>query len=140
MYIAESPCSKSFRPSSASSVIHHSLQPSTDTSDERRHQRHGAVLNDRVTFVAGDHPDMEEAAVLGLAHGLEKALMAVAVVLRGLHDRDVGIVKQRDQFAQPGRLDLVVAVDHADHLGGRVRACASAKFSAPALNPASGAT
>src|SRR5207302_10697843 len=42
------------------------------TADQLRapHHGHGAVLDDGVALVARDHADVEEAAVLGVAHGL----------------------------------------------------------------------
>src|SRR5207244_4386070 len=64
------------------------LGPAATTHQLRApHHGHGAVLDDGVALVARDHADVEEAAVLGVAHGLEGAHDLVAVVLRSLHDR-----------------------------------------------------
>lgn len=43
---------------------------------------HGAVLDDRVTVVAGDHTDVEEALVFAVAQLLEGAFVLVTVILR----------------------------------------------------------
>src|SRR6202035_6113518 len=65
------------------------------------HHGHGAVLDDGVAVVARDHAYVEEAAVLGVAHGLEGAHARIAVVLRRLHDGDTRIVETLRHIAQP---------------------------------------
>ena len=81
------------------------------------HQRHGAVLDDGVALVTRDHADMEKAAVLGIAHGLEGVLVLITIVLRRLHNGHLRIDKRRHQIAQPVVLDNVVSVDASDDLG-----------------------
>src|SRR5690348_8463469 len=53
------------------------------------HDRHGAMLNDGVVFIALDHADLEEAAILLIGHGLEYVLLRVAIVLWTLNKRDL---------------------------------------------------
>src|SRR5690606_39405139 len=48
----------------------------------RAHQRHRAVLDDRVAFVAMVHADAEEAVVLVVHHAAERLALPVAVRLR----------------------------------------------------------
>ena len=81
------------------------------------------MLDDGVALVAGDHADVKEAAVFGVAHRLEGILRLIAIVLRRLHDRDLGICKSGNQIGQPSGFHFVVAVDHGNDLGSRVRPC-----------------
>ena len=84
-------------------------------------QGHGAVLDDGVALVAGDHADVEKAPVFGIHHGLEGVGVAVVVVLGRLDDGRVGrLVEQGHQVGQPVGMDAVVAVDDRHHLGFRV--------------------
>ena len=80
-------------------------------------QRHGAVLDDGVLLVPGLHAEIEETGILPEAHPLEEVLVAVAVVLRRLHQGHLRVGEMRRQVAQPARLHQVVAVDRGDHLG-----------------------
>ncbi|CRQ88084.1 hypothetical protein PAERUG_E5_London_17_VIM_2_12_12_05150 [Pseudomonas aeruginosa] len=80
---------------------------------------HGAVLDDRVAVVAGDHADVEEALVLGVAEPLEGALVLVAVVLRRLHHGDPRVAEVRHHVPEPVGVDAVVGIDHRDHLDVR---------------------
>ncbi len=91
------------------------LGPAADALQRRvPDQRHRAVLNDGVALVAHDHADVKEAAILGVAHRLERVLFGVTIVLRGLHDGELLVGERGHQRAQPVRLDFVVAVDHRD--------------------------
>ena len=91
--------------------------PTADLGQHRAaHQRHGAVLDDRIAFVAGDHADIEKAAIFCVAHRLEGVLAAVPVVLRCLHNGDLRALEARHQIAQPVGIDDVVTVDHRNDL------------------------
>ena len=90
--------------------------------DRAPDHRHRAVHDDRVAFVARDHADVEETTVLGVAHRLERALVGVPVVLRCLHDGDLGIGHHGREVLQPVRRDHVVAVDDGDDPGRGIRA------------------
>ncbi len=79
--------------------------------------RHGAVLDDRVAVVAGDHADVEEALVLGVAELLEQAFVLVAIVLRRLHHGDSRVGEVRDHVLEPVAVHAVVRVDHRDDFG-----------------------
>ena len=78
---------------------------------------HGAVLDDRVTVVAGDHANVEKALVLAVAQLLERAFVLVAVVLRRLHHGNFRVGEVRHHVLEPVAVDAVVRVDHRDHFG-----------------------
>src|SRR5688572_32060585 len=66
--------------------------PAADLRQRRlADQGHGAMLDDRVLLVPGLHAEMEEAGILPEAHALEEILVRVAIILRRLHQRDLGI-------------------------------------------------
>ena len=80
-------------------------------------QAHGAVNDDGVFLVALDHADVEEPGIFAVHHVVHQRAVAVAMVLRRLHEADPGIGEQRHQVLQPVRLDDIVGVDDADDLG-----------------------
>ena len=53
-------------------------------------QAHRAVHDDGVVFVALDHADIEEAGIFAIHGVMHHALLAVAVILRRLHQADGG--------------------------------------------------
>src|SRR5690242_12115720 len=69
------------------------------------------MLNDSVVFVALDHADLEEAAILLVSHGLEYVLVGVAIVLRPLDQCDLRRSKQRQGATQPEGFNLIIAID-----------------------------
>ena len=54
-------------------------------------QAHGAMHDDGVDLVALDHADVEEAGIFAIHRVMHDAALAVAVILRGLHQPDLGI-------------------------------------------------
>ena len=68
-------------------------------------------------FVPLHHADVEEAGIFAVHGVVHEAALAVAVILRRLHQRDIGIAEQRHQVLEPVRLHDIVGVDDADHLG-----------------------
>ena len=96
--------------------MHHSAQPMR-SSRFASHERHRAVLDDRVALVARDHADVEETAVFRMAHRLECAFRRIAIILRSLHDAGAGVGERRRQVAQPLGAHDVVGIDHADDGG-----------------------
>ena len=93
------------------------LVPATDLVERRASdQPHRAAEDDRVAVTARDHRDVEE-----IAEAVEEAAQIgvvppVAIVLRGLHERDRRIVEVADRVAQPLRMHLVVRVHDAEDL------------------------
>ena len=79
------------------------------------------MLDDRVVLVALDHADVEEAGVLAVHHRLEHRALAVAMVLRRLHQAHGGVAEVRHQVPQPVLVHDVVGIDHRDHFGVRRR-------------------
>ncbi len=80
---------------------------------------HGAVHDDGVDLVTLNHADVEEAGILTIHGVMHHAAVAVAVILRRLHQPDLGIGEQRRQILQPVRLHDIIGVDDADYLGVR---------------------
>ena len=80
-------------------------------------QAHGAVHHDGVDLVAFHHADVEEAGIFAVHGGVQRAPVAVAVILRCLHQADLGIGESRHQMLEPILVDRVVGVDDADDLG-----------------------
>src|SRR5690606_25826563 len=78
------------------------------------HHRHSAVLDDGVEIVSLHHADMEETGIFPVSHILECAFVAVAIILRRLHEADIMLVEIGNEGAQPVRLNLIVAVDDSD--------------------------
>ena len=58
-------------------------------------QAHGAVHDDGVGLVPLHHADVEEAGVFAVHGVVHHAALAVAVILRRLHQADLGIGEQR---------------------------------------------
>ena len=80
-------------------------------------QAHGAVNDDGVGLVALDHADIEEPGIFAVHDVVHQRGVAVAMVLRRLHQADAGIGEHRHQVLQPVRLHDIVGVDDADDLG-----------------------
>ena len=80
-------------------------------------QAHGAVNDDGVGLVALDHADIEEPGIFAVHDVVHQRTVAVAMVLRRLHQADAGIGEHRHQILQPVRLDDIVGIDDADDLG-----------------------
>jgi len=80
---------------------------------------HGAVLNDGVALVTGDHANLKEAAIFGETHGLEGILVAIAVVLRGLDNGHILIGKLGNEGTEPIRLNDIITVDDRHYFGLR---------------------
>ena len=80
---------------------------------------HGAVLNNCVALIAGHHAQMKKTLVLGVAHGFECTVHAVAIVLRGLHNRNLGFFKLGGKVFQPMRQHFVICINHSHHFGLR---------------------
>ena len=60
-------------------------------------QAHGAVHDDGVDLVALHHADVEEAGIFGVHGAVHRRAVAVAMVLRRLHQADARIGEQRHQ-------------------------------------------
>ena len=73
--------------------------------------------DDGVDLVALDHADVEEPGIFSVHDVVHQRGIAVAVVLRRLHQPDAGIGEYRHQVLQPVRLHDIVGVDDADDLG-----------------------
>ncbi len=82
-------------------------------------QAHRAVHDDGVELVALNHADIEEAGIFGVHGAMHQRAVAVAMVLRRLHEADARIGEQRHEILEPVRLDHVVGIDDADDLGVR---------------------
>ena len=80
-------------------------------------QAHGAVHDDGVELVALDHADVEEPGIFAVHDVVHQRAVAVAMLLRRLHQADAGIGENRHQVLQPVRLHHIVGVDDADDLG-----------------------
>ena len=80
-------------------------------------QAHRAVDDDGVGLVALDHADVEEPGIFAVHDVVHQRAVAVAMVLRRLHQADAGIGEHRHQVLQPVRLHDIVGVDDADDLG-----------------------
>ncbi len=78
--------------------------------------------DDRVELVSLHHADVEEAGIFGVHGAVHHRAVAVAVVLRRLHQADARIGEQRHQILQPVGLHHVVGIDDADdvRIGGGV--------------------
>ena len=73
--------------------------------------------DDGVDLVPLHHADVEEAGIFAVHHRVQDAAVAVAMVLRRLHQPDVGIGEGRHEILQPVRMHHVVGIEHADDLG-----------------------
>jgi hypothetical protein len=80
-------------------------------------QAHRAVHDDGVGLVALDHADIEEPGIFAVHDVVHQRPVAVAMVLRRLHQPDAGIGEHRHQILQPVRLHDIIGVDDADDLG-----------------------
>src|SRR6266404_5859413 len=80
-------------------------------------QAHGAVDDDGVGLVALDHADIEEAGIFAVHDVVHQRAVAVAMILRRLHEADARIGESGYEVLQPVRLHHIVGVDHADDLG-----------------------
>src|SRR5205807_178030 len=80
-------------------------------------QAHGAVNDDGVGLVALDHADIEEPGIFAVHDVVHQRTVAVAMVLRRLHQANAGIGEHGYQVFQPVRLHHVVGVDDADDFG-----------------------
>ena len=78
---------------------------------------HGAVRDDGVDLVPLHHADIEEAGIFAVHHRVHDAPVAVAMVLRRLHETDGRRRKGRNQILQPIRMHHIVCVEHTDDLG-----------------------
>ena len=81
---------------------------------------HRAVLDDRVVLIALNHPNTKEAIVFLVQQPLEQAFVGIAVILWGLHDANFFVGKTRQHSLQPIRVDLIIAIDHANECRRRV--------------------
>ena len=81
------------------------------------HQAHRAMHDDGVHFVPLHHTDIEEAGIFAVHRVMNQTAVAVAVVLRRLHEPDGGIGEQRHQIFEPVRRHDIVGVDDADDFG-----------------------
>ena len=70
-------------------------QPPTAFQRGAADQAHGAVHDDGVGLVPLHHADVEEAGIFAVHGVVHEAALAVAVVLRRLHQSDSRIGKQR---------------------------------------------
>src|SRR5437660_12218011 len=77
-------------------------------------QAHGAMHDDGIVLVALDHAHVEEPGVLAVHRVMHDAAVAVAMVLRRLHEPHRRIGESRDQVPEPPRIDPVTRVDHGD--------------------------
>ncbi len=82
-------------------------------------QAHRAVHDDGVLLVALNHADVEEPGIFAVHDVVHQRAVAVAMVLRRLHEADAGIGEYRHQVLQPVGLDHIIGVDDADDLGIR---------------------
>ncbi len=80
-------------------------------------QAHRAVHDDGVEFVALDHANVEEAGIFAVHDVVHQRTVAVAMLLRRLHQADAGIGEGRHEILQPVRMHDIVGVDDADDLG-----------------------
>ena len=85
-------------------------------------QAHRAVHDDGVLLVALNHADIEEARIFAVHDVVHQRTVAVAMILRRLHEANARIGEHRHQILQPVRLDDIVRIDDADDLGIRGRA------------------
>ena len=79
-------------------------------------EAHRAREDDRVPVRATGHRDLEEVLVAEVEPPQVLVVRPVAIVLRGLNERDLGIGEVADHRAEPVRLDHVIGVDDADDL------------------------
>ena len=77
---------------------------------------HRAVRDDGVDLVPLHHADIEEAGIFAVHHRVHDAAVAVAVILRRLHEADGRRGKGRHEIFQPIGMDHIVGVEHADDL------------------------
>ena len=70
--------------------------------------------DDGIVLVALDHAHVEEPGVLAVHRVMHDAAVAVAMVLRRLHEPHRRIGESRDQVPEPPRIDHVIRVDHGD--------------------------
>ena len=79
-------------------------QPPAGVERGAADQAHGAVHDDGVGLVALDHADVEEAGIFAVHGVMHDAAVAVAVILRRLHQADLRIGEGRHEIrrASPG--------------------------------------
>ncbi len=82
-------------------------------------QAHRAVHDDGVEFVPLHHADIEEAGIFGVHRLVHHRAVAVAMILRRLHEPNARIGEQRHQILEPVGVHDIIGVDHADDLGVR---------------------
>ena len=85
----------------------------------RRIEAHRAVHDDGVGLIPLHHADIEEAGIFGVHGVMHERAVAVAMILRRLHQPDARVGEQRHEVLQPIRRHDIVGVDHADDLGVR---------------------
>ena len=79
------------------------------------------MRDDGVDLVPLHHADIEEAGIFAVHHRVHHAPVAVAVILRRLHEADARSGEGRDKILKPVRMNHVIGVEHADDLGFRRR-------------------
>src|SRR5215470_2302214 len=82
-------------------------------------ETHGAVYDDGISLVALDHPDIEETSIFAVHRMVEWAAAAVAVVLRRLHQSDLGFSERRHQVGKPIRGHHIIRINDANYFGIR---------------------
>ena len=97
------PCSSMARPRSVSSTMVSLDQPPALSIAVAPDQAHRAVHDDGVDLVPLHHADVEEAGIFRVHGVVHQRTVAVAVVLRRLHEADPGVGEQRHQVFQPVR-------------------------------------
>ena len=80
---------------------------------------HGAVRDDGVDLVPLHHADVEEAGIFAVHHRMHDAPVAVAMILRRLHEPDGRRGKGRHKVLQPIGMHDIVGIEHADDFGLR---------------------
>ncbi len=75
------------------------------------------MRDDGVHLVPLHHADVEEAGIFAVHHHLRDVSMAVAMVLRRLHQAHGGIGEGGNEILQPVRMHHVVGIENADDLG-----------------------
>ncbi len=84
------------------------------------HQRHGAVLDQRVALVTVMHAGTEKALEFPVAHAAEEVVLPITMRLRCLHHGDLILCEMRHQHGQPVRRYNVIGIDHADDFCARI--------------------
>ena len=76
---------------------------------------HGAVLNNGIAFISGHHAQVKKALVFRITQRLERILLRVPVILRGLHNRNFSLFKLGGQVFQPIGQHFVIGINHRNH-------------------------